>query len=58
MIPGDTSQIQEAIYSELHGSTLGGHLGGGNMDVLVKKWFYWPLINKDIRQFFTECDLY
>ena len=39
VIPGDVTQIQQAIVYELHGSALSGHLGWHKVDILVKKLF-------------------
>ena len=45
---GDVIQLQKAILSDLYGSALGGHGGWRKLDVMVKKWFYWPFISNNI----------
>ena len=58
MIPGDAMQLQQAILLEFHGAALGGYFSYQKMSIFVKKRFYWFSISKDIRQFYTECDVY
>ena len=57
VIPRDALQVQQAILSVLHSLALGGHLGQRIMHVLVKKWFHWPSITKDFKQFCSECNV-
>ena len=49
IIPGDAAKLKKGILIKLHGSELGGYLGWQNLGVLVKKWFYWPSVNRDAR---------
>ena len=47
----DASELQEVVLHELHGSALGGHLGHGKLESLVRCRFYLPTLGADVHKF-------
>ena len=51
VLPNDTSELREAVFHELHGSALRGHLGRRKLESLVPRIFIWPTLGADVRRF-------
>jgi hypothetical protein len=45
------------LIRELHIGGLGGHCGMEKTTSLVKEWYFWPNINKDVRKFVECCSI-
>lgn len=54
VLPGK-SELLATILEQLHGST---HEGFEKTLYRVKRSFYWPKMEADIKQFVRECDVY
>jgi len=54
VIPANASLIKD-ILKEFHSSPVGGHAGIVRTMTRIKREFYWPRMQKDIRQFVQHC---
>lgn len=54
VIPADR-QIIELLLQEFHASPLGGHAGISRTKVRLASQFYWPTMNRDIKDFVSQC---
>lgn len=50
----DVDDIQK-ILRAYHRSLLGGHAGHARTKNRIRKYYYWPTINKDIKDFIQNC---
>ena len=53
----DTPGIKRQIMTELHDSQYAGHGGEYKTVQLVKRYFWWPHLDRDVRQFVKGCIL-
>ena len=47
--------IKSFILAELHASPLSGHVGTAKTTELVKRRFYWPKMDKEIKSYVQSC---
>lgn len=52
----DVNDIQK-ILRMYHRSLLGGHAGHARTKNRIRKYYYWPTINKDIKDFIRNCSV-
>lgn len=55
VIPADRTLINEVIQ-ECHSSQFAGHLGRERTLRLVRRYFYWPKMHKDVQLFVQRCE--
>ena len=52
----DDGGLKTRILQECHDSNTGGHLGKDKTMEQVKRRFYWPKMDEDVRQYVSSCD--
>ncbi|PNY08611.1 Ty3/gypsy retrotransposon protein [Trifolium pratense] len=57
VVPSD-KPIIDSLLQEFHASPLGGHAGISRTKARLATQFYWPTMNRDIRDFVTQCLIY
>ncbi len=55
IIPASAKDLINAILSELHSTSLGGHLGYKKMLAMCRGRFYWPKMRVDVDRFCRHC---
>jgi len=51
------TSMRRDIFSYLHGSRIGGHMGIGSLIAKVRRRFYWPGYKEDIIRWTKWCDV-
>ena len=51
----DSPSVKRAILTELHDSPVAGHGGEWRTVQLVRRYFWWPSLERDCRQFVKGC---
>src|SRR4051812_2400160 len=52
----DVASIRQDILHEAHDTKTAGHLGIAKTTALVKRNFYWPKMNHDIKNYVISCE--
>lgn len=53
----DVKSIRENIIQSMHADPLGGHVGATRSAELISRYFWWPSLKKQVRDFVHSCDL-
>lgn len=53
---GSDALLRTELMRECHDAALGGHLGKDKTTEQLKRRFYWPGMDEEIRQYVTSCD--
>ena len=54
-IPND-DKLRAKIFHECHDTPISGHLGTAKTTELITKYFYWPGIQEEIKQYVKTCN--
>lgn len=50
-------EIRDVVFKHLHTNRTGGHLGRDRIIEAIRRRFYWPKQNDDVKRWCQECDL-
>jgi hypothetical protein len=53
----DQPQLREKVIQQSHDHPTAGHPGIKKTKDLVKQWYYWPTMNKDVEKYVEGCDI-
>ena len=51
----DKSELKKVILREFHAKPYSGHLGYQKTLIVVKRYYYWPNLKRDVVEFVARC---
>lgn len=50
------AELRQQVMEAAHLPTTAGHGGADKTTELIRRWYYWPGLAKDVRRFVAECE--
>ena len=54
-IPPSLPRIRRLIFEQAHGTPTSGHFGVTNTELKIKRYYFWPRLKTDLKEWIGEC---